>query len=297
MQPISFLGQAVRSVFASLDQEEQAPVVRNGPLTAGFIAPLSTEDGPVSGPLFALAAAVNASPAVQENLEYRVCVNNFLRAQMALSQQCRSYDGSVLSEPHVIILNSPSSTDGIIRPGSEEADMINDDDGMVFDMEVFSRGIVSSLETPQESYETDNPSLQDFWIPWRAIVNADKSELICCCKVVYDKLCSNRSDFDARVVSLLQAMPCIELASASCMRTDRSLLFRFSKTTVLSNLNPNWYTRMMESRLVCSRFRQQEKIGSGSFGEIHSAEDVRTHECVAVKLENGWRRFDKSALN
>jgi casein kinase 1 len=42
----------------------------------------------------------------------------------------------------------------------------------------------------------------------------------------------------------------------------------------------------MESRIVCSRFRLHEKIGSGSFGEIYSAEDVRTHQRVAVKLES-----------
>jgi hypothetical protein len=39
----SFLGQAVLSAFASLDQEEQAPVVCTGSLTAGFSAALPTE--------------------------------------------------------------------------------------------------------------------------------------------------------------------------------------------------------------------------------------------------------------
>jgi hypothetical protein len=58
----SFLGHAVLSTFASLGEEERERAVRRGPLTAGLIAALSTEDRPISGPLLTLAAAVNAVP-------------------------------------------------------------------------------------------------------------------------------------------------------------------------------------------------------------------------------------------
>jgi hypothetical protein len=158
----SFLGHAVLSAFASLEQEEPAPAGCTGSLTAGVSAALSTEGRPVSGPLPALAAAANTSPAVQENLEYSVFVNNFLRVHMTVSEQCRRYDRSLLSEPHVIVLNSPSTTDGTIEPDSEEEDVIEAHNGVAVDMSVFSRGIISSLETLQDSDKTDDPSLQDF---------------------------------------------------------------------------------------------------------------------------------------
>jgi hypothetical protein len=77
-------------------------------------------------------------------------VTNFLRAHMALSEQCRGYSGPLLCEPHVIVLNSPSRTDATIEPDSEEENRIDDNDGMVVDMEQFSCGGVSSLEIPQE---------------------------------------------------------------------------------------------------------------------------------------------------
>jgi hypothetical protein len=78
---------------------------------------------------------------------------------MALSEQCRGYGWFLLSEPHVIALNSPSRTDATIDPDSEEEDMIDDYDGMVVDMEAFSCCAVSSLEVPQESDEADDSPL------------------------------------------------------------------------------------------------------------------------------------------
>ena len=42
---------------------------------------------------------------------------------------------------------------------------------------------------------------------------------------------------------------------------------------------------MERNVVVCSRFALTKKIGAGSFGEIHSAEDISTHQIVAVKLE------------
>jgi hypothetical protein len=47
--------------------------------------------------------------------------------------------------------------DGTIELDSEEENRIDDNDGMVVDMEAFSRCGVSSLEIPQESDETDDP--------------------------------------------------------------------------------------------------------------------------------------------
>lgn len=41
----------------------------------------------------------------------------------------------------------------------------------------------------------------------------------------------------------------------------------------------------MSDRIVGSHYKLKRKIGSGSFGEIHVAENVKTHTLVAVKLE------------
>lgn len=40
------------------------------------------------------------------------------------------------------------------------------------------------------------------------------------------------------------------------------------------------------SSLVCGKFRLKVRLGAGSFGEVYEAEDIKTGELVAVKLEN-----------
>jgi serine/threonine protein kinase len=52
----------------------------------------------------------------------------------------------------------------------------------------------------------------------------------------------------------------------------------------------------METRPLCSRYKLCEKIGAGTFGEVYSAEDLHTHEFVAVKLESSTRPFSQLAL-
>jgi serine/threonine protein kinase len=52
----------------------------------------------------------------------------------------------------------------------------------------------------------------------------------------------------------------------------------------------------MDSRVVCGRYRLCEKIGAGSFGEVYSAEDLRTHAIVAVKLESVDHRTPQLVL-
>ena len=48
-------------------------------------------------------------------------------------------------------------------------------------------------------------------------------------------------------------------------------------------------------RVVCSRFRLKKKIGAGSFGEIYAAENIVTHEQVAVKVEKAACRVPQLA--
>jgi hypothetical protein len=39
-------------------------------------------------------------------------------------------------------------------------------------------------------------------------------------------------------------------------------------------------------RVVGGHFRLRRRIGAGSFGELHSAENTRNHRLVAVNLES-----------
>jgi Protein kinase domain. len=42
----------------------------------------------------------------------------------------------------------------------------------------------------------------------------------------------------------------------------------------------------MKETIIAGKFKQGEKIGSGSFGEIHTGTNLLTHEPIAIKLES-----------
>ena len=48
----------------------------------------------------------------------------------------------------------------------------------------------------------------------------------------------------------------------------------------------------MENQIVFTHFKIKQRIGSGSFGEVYSCEDTKSHEQVAAKLENMYRKSD-----